>query len=585
MIHFIRANLRLARHQRSIRRAIPLAVILLLIVGAAAADGPVTLTGTVTDANGPVAGAVVRIALTDNATTSAADGAFRLADVQATGPLTVTAWAEGYYISAVKLAADAQERTGQRGLNIVLERHFIGDNPKYDWVSRDGVAGSAACGECHTQNPEWEADAHGQSAVNPRFLSLYAGTDLQGNQSARTKFDLGVPVERDPEEPYHGPGYRLDYPDRNGNCAACHTPLAAKIPNDTNCGWSGCHTSVTAERVPNLVPPAPSPLNLTGVAAEGITCEFCHKIGDVYLNEAGLPLPDMPGIMGYRLYRPHEKERQLFFGPFDDVDGDDSYLALQSESAFCAPCHYGVFGGVVGVGHVAGGTLIYNSYGEWLDSPYSDPETGQTCQDCHMPPADYEYFIYPEQGGQPRPGQLHVHTMPGAADEALLRNAVTMTTTATLLGNRLIVDVSVTNDKTGHHVPTDSPLRHAMLVVTASDAAGQPLRRLAGTRLPAWTGDYAGQPGRVYAKVLRDDWTGEQPTAAYWRPVTIVADTRLAAYATDRSRYVFDLPLDAAGGQATARLVFRRAYQEMMQQKGWTDPDIVMAEQTVRVGQ
>ncbi len=202
-----------------------------------------------------------------------------------------------------------------------------------------------------------------------------------------------------------------------------------------------------------------------------------------------------------------------------------------------------------------------------------------------MPPADYEYFIYPEQGGQPRPGQLHVHTMPGAADEALLRNAVTMTTTATLLGNRLIVDVSVTNDKTGHHVPTDSPLRHAMLVVTASDAAGQPLRRLAGTRLPAWTGDYAGQPGRVYAKVLRDDWTGEQPTAAYWRPVTIVADTRLAAYATDRSRYVFDLPLDAAGGQATARLVFRRAYQEVMQQKGWTDPDIVMAEQTVRVGQ
>ncbi len=102
---------------------------------------------------------------------------------------------------------------------------------------------------------------HSQSAVNPRFLSLYTGADVEGNQSTRTKFDLGVPVERDPAEPYYGPGYRLDYPDRNGNCAACHTPLASKIPNNTNCGWSGCHTSITAERSPNgIVPPAPSPM-------------------------------------------------------------------------------------------------------------------------------------------------------------------------------------------------------------------------------------------------------------------------------------------------------------------------------------
>jgi len=557
--------------------AIPLAV-------AVSADGPLTLTGTVVDAEGPVVGATVRVALTDNATTSAADGVFRLTGVKATGPLTVTAWAEGYYIGTVKLAADAPEIAAGHAIRIELKRHFIGDNSGYTWFNYEGVTGSAACAECHTQNPEWEADAHSQSAKNPRFLSLYTGADIAGNQGTRTQFDLGVPVARDPDKPYYGPGYQLDYPDRNGNCATCHTPLASKIPNNSNCGWSGCHTSVTAERMPDFVPPAPSPVYLAGVATEGISCEFCHKIGDVYLNDEGLPLPDMPGILSYRLYRPHENDHQLFFGPFDDVDGEDTYLPLQSESAFCAPCHYGVFGGVVGVGHVAGGTLIYNSYGEWLDSPYSDPETGQTCQDCHMPLADYEYFVYPEQGGQPRPGQLNVHTMPGAADEELLRNAVTMTTTAALRGNRVVVDVSVTNDKTGHHVPTDSPLRHVMLVVTATDAAGRPLSLRSGPLLPAWTGDYAGQPGRTYAKVLRDDWTGEQPTAAYWRPVTIVADTRLAAYATDRSRYTFDLPPGAAGGQVTARLVFRRAYQELMQQKGWTDPDIVMAESVVRVG-
>lgn len=552
---------------------------------AAAPARPVALTGTVVDADGPVTGATVRVALTDNATTSAADGSFTLDNVDASGPVTVTAWAEGYYITTVTLATDAAAITAKQPLTLTLTRHFIGDNSKYAWSNAAGVTGSAACAACHTQNPEWEADAHSRSATNPRFLSLYLGTDADGRESTRTKFDVGQPVPRNPAEPYFGPGYKLDYPDRNGNCAACHTPLASKIPNTTNCGWSGCHTSVTAERSGGIVPPAPSAAGLTGIATEGITCEFCHKIGDVYLDkQTGLPLPDMPGILGYRLYRPGENDHQLFFGPFDDVKGEDTYLPLQSESEFCAPCHYGVFGGVVGVGHVANGTLIYNSYGEWLDSPYSDPQTGQTCQDCHMPVADYEYFVFPEKGGQPRPGQLNVHTMPGAADETLLQNAVTLTTTATLRGSQVVVDVSVTNDKTGHHVPTDSPLRHAILVVTAADATGQPLALRSGPLLPAWTGDYAGQPGRTYAKILRDDWTGEQPTAAYWRPVTIVADTRLAAFATDRSRYTFTLPSGTAAGEVTARLVFRRAYQALMEQKGWTDKDIIMAEDVVRVG-
>ena len=44
------------------------------------------------------------------------------------------------------------------------------------------------------------------------------------------------------------------------------------------------------------------------------------------------------------------------------------------EALDCAPCHFGQFWG----------TQIYNSFGEWLDSSYSDPETGRTCQDCHM---------------------------------------------------------------------------------------------------------------------------------------------------------------------------------------------------------
>lgn len=543
-----------------------------------------TISGVVYNPKGqPVAGATVRIKLTDNKTTTAADGSFTLHAVQGkplsgvttSQPISVTAWAAGYYVGWTNAVPGTTTP-----ITITLKPHYTADNFNYDWFDFEGVQGSKSCGLCHTANPEWEADAHAQSAVNPRFLTLYLGTDVEGNKSPLTRLDAsGKALPPDPSQPYYGPGWRLDYPNRAGNCAACHTPLASKTPNTQNCGWSGCHTDVTTEWSQGIVPRGPSPLDLKGDAAEGINCDFCHKIGDVYLDaKTRLPYPDMPGILSYRLYRPPEGQ-QLFFGPFDDVTRRVTYSALQEESAFCAPCHYGVFGGVVGNGTVKDGVLIYNSYGEWLESPYSDPETGRTCQDCHMSAVASAYFVFPERGGLPREYKPpHNHLMPGAGDETLLQNAVTMTTTARLKGNQLVVEVSITNDKTGHHVPTDVPLRHLILAVRATGADGRPLALRSGPVLPDWTGNYAGQPGRYYAKILEDTWTGEAPTAAYWRDVRIIKDTRLAAFATDTSRYTFAAPADGAV-TVEARLIFRRAFQQLAEQKGWDDPDIVMEEE------
>jgi hypothetical protein len=329
------------------------------------------------------------------------------------------------------------------------------------------------------------------------------------------------------------------------------------------------------------VPQGIYPTDLEGDAADGVGCDFCHKIGEVYLDpETQLPYANKPGISSMRLYRPEEGQ-QLFFGTYDDVTRRVTYLPLQEESAFCAPCHYGVFGGVVGHNEVVGGVEVYNSYGEWLDSPYSDPETGQTCQDCHMLPVENNYFVFPEQGGLERDYKsVRSHYMPAAKDEETLQNSVTMTTTAEWQGDAVHTQVQITNDKTGHHVPTGTPLRHMILVVGATDADGKPLPLLDGPTLPDWTGDYAGQPGRYYAKILEDEWTGEVPTAAYWRDINLVEDTRLAAFATDISQYAFAAP---EGGDVTveARLLYRRAFQALMEQKGWDDPDIVMEEGTI----
>ena len=154
-----------------------------------------------------------------------------------------------------------------------------------------------------------------------------------------------VPLPPDPQKPYYGPGYKLDFPDSDGNCGSCHIPIAAV----------GSPYGVNPDDMPEA-------------AEEGVSCDFCHKIWDVRLQQDGLPAANRPGVLSIEFRRP-ETGHQLFMGPFDDVaPGEDTYLPLQRQSAFCASCHFGVFWDVP----------IYNSYGEWLASPYSDPVEGQT---------------------------------------------------------------------------------------------------------------------------------------------------------------------------------------------------------------
>ncbi|MBN1454370.1 MAG: hypothetical protein JW963_25360, partial [Anaerolineales bacterium] len=246
---------------------------------------------------------------------------------------------------------------------------------------------------------------------------------------------------------------------------------------------------------------------------------------------------------------------------------------------FCAACHFGVFWD----------TVVYNSYGEWLDSPYSDPRNGKTCQDCHMPSPsilDGEMLtnVAPDTGGVERnPLAIHAHTQPGAADHTLLQNTAELDVTAMRDGDHLIVDVAVTNVAAGHHIPTDSPMRQIFLIVTATDEQAQPLVLQEGSTLPDWAGNLEGRPGAYFAKILQEIWTEIQPSGAYWNPTRIVEDTRLPALATHASSYEFVIPAEAEGGTVEVRLVFRRAFYDLMMQKGWDNPDILMEQVVVEM--
>lgn len=519
-----------------------------------------SVSGVVVSAEGePLGGAIVRVQVTSYVTHANALGAFTIALPDA-GVYRLTAWAQGYFN-----AAPVEAAAGQQDVRLVLEPHANADNPGYRWLSAYSSAGDDLnCEHCHAAAPddpaaplpfdEWRLDAHASTVQNPRFLTVYAGTDLEGNVSPQTEYiynrDYGkTPLPPDLSQPYYGPGYLLDFPESTGSCAACHAPLAAiNAPYETN------------------------PLTLAGVHTEGVNCDFCHKVWDVALNPMdGLPYPNMPGVLSYTFRRPETGE-QFFAGPFDDVaPGEDTYSPLQRESAFCAGCHYGVFWD----------TVIYNSFGEWLASPYSDPDTGRTCQDCHMPPGQSAFFAHPSIGGLERdPQTIFSHRMPGASDPALLQDTATMTLNITRSDEHLTLTVHVENTNAGHHLPTDSPLRQMLLVIDAHILAGEPLTLIEGTMLPNWAGDLSGLPGRYYAKLLEQMWTGVFPTGAYWTPVRIREDTRLPAFGVDSSTYVFDAAEDAAV-VIEARLLLRRAYSDLMLQKDWAIPDIVMEQVTV----
>jgi hypothetical protein len=542
-----------------------LALCIFVLCGCDSQSGA-SIQGVVFDDNGSLPGVSVRIQGKAEFVETGPDGEFIIDDLLKGTPVTVSAWKDGYYCVKIE-----DVYPPANNISLHLREYQDTDNSEYEWISPTGENSCYSCKPGVTQ--VWLSnDAHGRSATNPRFLSMYNGTDTLGNQSPPTRFGISVdygafPLRPDPEKPYFGPGYKLDFPKTEGNCSACHVPgLAFNDPYGTD------------------------PNNASGVDLFGVHCDFCHKIQDVRVNpENGLPYPNMPGVLSITLRRPFpddEERYQLFFGSFqdDNVPEEDTYLPLIEESRFCAACHFGIFWD----------TIVYNSFGEWLTSPYSDPDNGKTCQECHLPAPtilDQQPItnVAPGKGGIERDASsIHAHTFPGASNLELLQNAVSMTTTSSLTGQNLVVRVTIKNDKSGHHVPTDSPLRQLILLVKAKDEKGEPLTLLEGPIVPEWggvgdpsAGYYAGLPGKGYAKILEEVWTNISPSGAYWTPTRIISDNRIAAFNSDASEYIF-MATEGENFYIEVTLIYRRAFKVLIDQKKWESADIIMEENRIK---
>jgi hypothetical protein len=522
--------------------------LLSLFLGTAGAGN---FSGVVVDAKGqPIQGATVRLQGASAASLTDRAGRFFIETAGATGSKYITAWKEGYYNGGEAVWAAGGEYRIR--LNSILEN----DNDNYQWLPSlpgqeeapgGGKTESKPCRLCHQAvTDEWLKSTHGSSATNPLFLAFFSGTDSAGKEST-------------------GPGYKQDFPNSNGNCATCHVPAAA-MKNPFNA----------------------DPRLARGVEKEGVSCDLCHKISGVSIDGSG----GYPGTLSTRFHRPPEG-RQVFYGPYDDVfPGDDSYHPLYKESRYCAPCHNGRFWNV----------LIYSEYREWAESEYATRKIH--CQVCHMRPDNkLTRFAAEKDGGVARaPETIPSHLFYGISDRAFMAEAVDLKVTAERKDDLLSVVVTVTNVKSGHHYPSGNPMRNMILLVDASDVNGRTLSLVEGERVPVWggagdpkTGNYAGLPGKGFAKVLREPvpypdsqarrhFRPEYP-APHWRPAVIESDNRIPANGSDVSRYGFRLPADLHTGiHIESRLIYRRAYKNWLDVKGFPLNEMEIARKSLVIG-
>lgn len=492
---------------------------------------------------------------------------------------TVSVWAPGYSINMFQCNGSFPAY-----YEISLERLNAQDNPNYAWTPADARFNSIlGCEKCHSdaskllnEYPEWNVDGHARALLSPLFWSTYLGTNVHRAFSQETVWGFSLDGGRfrmppDASKDYFGPGYQRDYPNSSGNCAFCHAPTAI----------GATHQEV------NLAPFIEGSWGeRVNVVTEGVTCDVCHKAIDVSLDSQQLPHIDRPGILSLSFLRP-AAGAQFVAGPWSHLDVSMRDVIrtcdpIFGESQFCAPCHYAKFSGVE----------IYGSYKEWLDSSYSKRDAGfRSCQDCHMPSSQPVEGTASAARGACSPANTSFrnfsHNMmnrDNTGSPILVQGAATVTVDARKEEGKIKVNVAVVNTRAGHKLPTDSPLRHLILVVEARDENDRLLTQVEGPTIPAWGGtgnqpeDYAGQAGVIYGNILKDQDTNFVPAVAYWNPIIPAwdgSDTRLRPNEFILSQYSFTAQSHGEV-RVIARLYYRYAFIEIMRQKGWQQPDVLI---------
>ena len=519
-----------------------------------------SIHGRVISKYGPVENARVRVAGTEKYALTDRQGRFELPTGQFTGEkLWVTAGKEGWFNNAL-----AANPSGPMN-DIFLYPIYLNDQHQYRFIS------PKTCARCHVKLTRyWDQSKMAHTTSNPKVLDMYYGTDALKRKNA-------------------APGYRLDNPGSSGNCAVCHAPSAA----------------VSSPQVKDLQ----TALWSARTEWDGISCDFCHKIRKV-LADKTRPSGKAPVL---ERQTPVKGSSILIFGPYDDVAVPPmaaSYSPVMDQGLFCSVCHshskklassktwdpgkvytaseWKGFG-------LQGNTYLpiqttYQEWKQWQDQlSADDANKGKKCQDCHMSwrkeMLPYDNYVIDGQardmwGTYRSPQNIRPHHFDGGT-EIQLKTALSMEIEGKITGNRLNINVFITNTNGGHWVPTGETMRSVMLLLKVVDSNQKPLKMIKGSVLPEWAGtgkiekgNYAGRPGAMFARVLADD--NGNLNVPFWRATKIAADTRVRPKTTVTLEYVFALDDPEDEPTAEARLIYRPVIKTLAKKKNWVAEDILI---------
>lgn len=251
----------------------------------------------------------------------------------------------------------------------------------------------------------------------------------------------------------------------------------------------------------------------------------------------------------------------------------------QLEAAACAACHQDKNDpDMDGDFEEANGVLSEPTYLEWLASPYGDLNSPfyASCVDCHMPAYGdstvCDVLVPPLLRD---PETIRKHRIEGTTPW-FLENAASLDLDCTVHGDTVEAHVVVTNDRTGHHLPTGVTVRNMILLVDSwREEDGRPLvhtgtqtvHALGGVGDPA-QGYYAGQAGKLYTKHNHD--AHDNGPVFFTEATGILWDNRIPALASDSTAYTFAAPVGGGTLRVRARLLYRRAFRAFVDAKGWT---------------
>lgn len=273
-------------------------------------------------------------------------------------------------------------------------------------------------------------------------------------------------------------------------CATCHMPMARESAR-----MAGELGSIFAHLPIGVRDTEPDRL-----AADGVSCTFCHQIGPDRLGST----ESFTG--GFVLSPPDEAGERRMFGPFHVDAGRTAVMRSATgmtpaeaphirSSEMCATCHTLYTHALGPNGEVVGQLPEQVPYLEWRYSAFQEEE--RSCQSCHMPavmePTRIAAVLGEERVGFGRHtflggnffmlrmlsryrDELGVEALPQeleATAQATIRQlqqetAAVSIVRAGLVGGQLEVDVSVRN-LTGHKLPTGYPSRRAWLYLTVRD--------------------------------------------------------------------------------------------------------------------